>query len=592
MNMATVGKTTAPRSRTGASFAISGQGVGVLAADLVGYSELVFRDAHHAVTVMRDTRRVLTEILHKQDGRVVETPGDFVLAFFNDPSRLLVAAYEAQDHLYRYHQARDDFSSGHWKIGLEFGVIHVIDGDYYGNAINVAARLQSLAAPGEIWFTNAVSEISRPPEGARIRELGSKQLKNIGDRLQVWCAGIPGYAERMDALRPVQIALPSLDRSLRKPVLLVRPFKQIGTTKRGRLISEALVEEIKLIISRLSGSIAITQSLNMASPNYVLHGSVQSLNERVRITAQLASATDGLTVWADRFESDLNSSFDFQDQIARDIVSALQLTLTEGEQAQLWRRGTTSGQAWEAFQRGHDHERRYTRQGHQRAKACYQEALSLDPEYLCALVALGFCHLDEVRLGWSNNESASLAIAAALCADAQALASDHPDALALQAYIFFFGGHQTEAKRAMRKAVALAPQSIEIIAYEGALLDLIGDFAGAVGAYKEAISISPYAAAWIGANLGLSLLALNENTEAEWVFKEVLKNHPDYARAWIGLTVALVRQGSIRDAEASAKTLMTLDPRFTINGWAKSRPFSNNTILEHFTSDLRAAGLT
>jgi tetratricopeptide (TPR) repeat protein len=306
---------------------------------------------------------------------------------------------------------------------------------------------------------------------------------------------------------------------------------------------------------------------------------------------RLTSLIDGLTVWAERFECNLNDSFDIQDQISQEIVAALQLALTEGEQAPLWRRGTASGRAWELFQRGHDFERRYTREGHQKAKELYQQALRHDSNYLSAIVAFGFCHLDEVRLGWCFDEISSIREAETLCERAMGLVTDHPDVLALLAYVRFFQKREGEARGAMQRAVELSSQSPEIIGYQGALFDLMGNYAAAVRSYTRALTLCPHAAAWIPANLGLSNLALGQHQEAERLYREVLQHHPNYVRAWIGLTLSLVRQGRVGEAKLAAEYLLSLDPAFTAAEWAKSRPFNDEELLKSFVRDLCAAGL-
>jgi adenylate cyclase len=196
-----------------------------------------------------------------------------------------------------------------------------------------------------------------------------------------------------------------------------------------------------------------------------------------------------------------------------------------------------------------------------------------------------------LRLGWSADHSASIAEANRLYLSASSISDSHPDVLALGAYVKYFGGDPVAGKTLMRRAVELAPESAEIIAFEGALLDLIGDFEAAVTSYKLAISKSPFTPAWIAANLALTLLAMGEDVQAEKIFKQVIKNHPNYARAWIGLTVAFVRQKKSHEAQNSARTLLDLDPRFTVEEWASSRPFKDAALLERFVSDLRKAGL-
>jgi tetratricopeptide (TPR) repeat protein len=290
------------------------------------------------------------------------------------------------------------------------------------------------------------------------------------------------------------------------------------------------------------------------------------------------------------YDCDLRDRFDIQDQIASEIVSSLQLALTEGEQAQLWRRGTESGKAWEEFQRGHDFERRYTREGHRQAIKHYRQALAIDPNYLSAVVSLAFCYLDEVRLGWVINSDKSVAEAEKLCDHAMAF-PPHPDVQALLAFVRFFQNRWDEAAAAMDIAIELGTQSPETIGYQGALSDLMGDYSAAIRAYTRAMSLTTHSPAWIAANLGLSYLATGDNFEAEQIFREVIQHHPKYVRAWIGLAISLFREGKTGEATRAAEVILSLDPHFTTKDWALSRPFRHAPLLSRFIEDMQAVGL-
>src|SRR5260221_11419476 len=134
----------------------------VLTADLVGYSELVFRNAKNGIAILRETRAILVDCIRRNSGKVLQTPGDFVLSTFSDFGAALRAAVSAQDGLLKRHQVSPTVSAGHWKIGIARGEVSRVDNDYYGNAINVAARLQALANPGETYFTGAPRGIQAP----------------------------------------------------------------------------------------------------------------------------------------------------------------------------------------------------------------------------------------------------------------------------------------------------------------------------------------------------------------------------------------------------------------------------------------------
>jgi class 3 adenylate cyclase/tetratricopeptide (TPR) repeat protein len=565
----------------------------IIAADLVGYSELVFRDPHLGVRILRETRSIVTESIRGRGGSIVDTAGDFVLATFPDVAGAVAAATVTQLQLLRRHSSVRASEPGHWKIGIAHGEVFSVDGDYYGTAINVAARLQALAGPGEICMTSMVRERTDLPPDFEVHDIGSKHLKNIDTPVRIFRAVLPAYDTLLATNRAGYRTSPKLLRQLRKPVLRLEPFRVLGKSAKTTLLAEALIEEVHLILSRITNSISVTGTRQKpaASHDYVLSGTMQSGGPHLRIVARLASCSDGLTVWAERFECDLRRPFDVQEQIAREIVAALQLALTEGEQAQLWRRGTQSGEAWEHFQRGHDFERRYTRQGHQKAIDHYRKSLEIDPTYLSAMVSLAFCMLDEIRLGWASDPARSITDADELCQGALNLQARHADVQALLAFIRYFQDRSGEALAAMDNAVALASHSPEIIGYQGALYDLLGDYRAAIRAYTRAFSLTVHSPAWIASNLGLTYLALADDDEAERIFRQVTQYYPDYVRAWIGLAIALHRQGKAAEAAQAAETVLSLDPRFTAEEWAKSRPFSDPALLDRFVSDLRETGL-
>ncbi|NJM29260.1 MAG: tetratricopeptide repeat protein [Rhizobiales bacterium] len=564
----------------------------VFTADLAGYSELMFRDPQSGFLVLRATRTIIASHILKNSGKVLQTPGDFVFATFRQFSDAFDAAAGSQMNLMQHHQAHGELPPGHWKIGIAFGDVYSIGEDYFGNAINVSSRLQSLASPGEIMFTGPPASLT-PPEGFLIRDVGAKKLKNIDAPVRVQRAWLPSYEEFIEKTGPRLKTPTQLLRRIVKPVLKLEPFRNIGGGAESEQFGVALAEEIQVILSHLANTLTATDpaAKSSISHDYLLSGTVRQVGSHARIIGRLMSASDGTTIWSERFDCDLESSFDVQDQISQEIVTALQLHLTEGAQIQLWRRGTKSGRAWELFQRAHDIERRFTREGHLKAKELYGEALKLDNNYLSAAVALGFCHLDDVRLGWSSDEAASIANAELQCAVARKLAAQHPDVFALQAFLCFFRKDWDAALTHIHSAVALAPHSPEVIGYMGALYDLMGDFESAIAAYSSALATSPHAPAWIPSNLGLSYIAIGNVHEAERIFREVILHHPVYVRAFIGLTVSLCRQGSMNDARATAREVLRLDPEFTALEWSKSKPFQDERLSLSFVADLREAGV-
>ncbi|MER9432042.1 tetratricopeptide repeat protein [Mesorhizobium sp. M0408] len=558
----------------------------VLAGDMVGYSELVFRNAEDGVRNLVASRGTFVKALKANGGRVVATPGDFVLAAFNTAWEAIVAGIAAQTAL-----LERGASAASWRIGIAFGDVFEVEGDIYGHAVNVASRIQSLATPGQILMSDDVS--SRLPVGCAIttESLGHHQLKKIDEQVHIHCVA---SGKAVASIRSGSDGLPARFRdSISKPIVELQSFDPQDDSISTRFFASSLQDEIHLILARLTNSITVRGEAtgSKIKPNYILRGSIGGRGQHLRIMPRLVSFSDGATIWAERYDYNLRDSFDAQDEIAWEIVSALQLALTDGEQAQIWKRGTQSGLAWEAFQRGHDEERRYTREGHRQAKQFYSKALSIDPDYLCALVAFAFIHLDEVRLGWTDNVAYSIHEAEIRYELAARIDARHSDVLALLGFLRLLQGKSEDARRAMESAVASASHSPEIVGYQGALLDLLGDFPAAIRAYQRAASLSHHVSPWILGNLALSNLALGQAREAELVCREVVISHPGYVRAWLGLTVALVRQNKLGDALNAASRLLELDPKFTITDWSRAKPFADDALLSAFAHDMEKAGI-
>ena len=182
----------------------------VIAADLVGYSELVFRDPHGGVRILRESRSILVRAIQDHGGAIVDTPGDFVLATFPDVAGATRAATLAQQQLYQKHFSASDAESGHWKIGIESGEVFLIDKDFYGTTINVAARLQALAGPGEIYLSDLVQKLGKFPPGFRVQEIGAKQLKNIERAVHIYRVYLPAYESLLVTRR---VGLPNVSET-------------------------------------------------------------------------------------------------------------------------------------------------------------------------------------------------------------------------------------------------------------------------------------------------------------------------------------------------------------------------------------------
>ncbi|HVJ33993.1 MAG TPA: adenylate/guanylate cyclase domain-containing protein [Terriglobia bacterium] len=587
----------------------------VLAADAVGFTQRMRENASAAVTALFECRAVLTEVIEAFNGSIVGTPGDFFLALMPSGLEAVEAAVEIQRRLASRNDAMDEIMQVQYRIGIGIGDIYEHGSDVLGDAVNVASRLQAIAQPGGILASAAVREAVGRQPNVSFEDLGDHNLKNIAEAVRVYAVSERPGAEPAepfgtrrtspakqvdDGLTEDQALGPVMaDRLPVKPVVEIEPFRAVGGSPEDKLFAEGLSDEILAMLTSLGTSLVVRQMvMDPSAPQtsglvrrYRLGGSIRLAPAGIRIVAHLSEASSGNAIWADRIDYRIDQSFDAHEVIARQVVTALQVTLTEGEQAQLWSGGTTNIRAWEMFQRGHDLERRFTRHGHREACRCYTEALRQDPHYISAIVALAFCHLDEIRLGWAEDEASAFAEAQALYQHAMALHCDHPECLALQAYIELHQRNDAAAVAAMEKAARLSPRSSELAAYLGNIYDTVGRYEEAIIAYRRAMWLSQHFPAWIASNLALTLCVTGRAEEACKLVLGVVAHHPDYARAHLCLAIAYARLGRPDKARISAAELMHLDPQFSIDDWARNRPYADPEVMTALLSDMRAVGL-
>jgi tetratricopeptide (TPR) repeat protein len=283
--------------------------------------------------------------------------------------------------------------------------------------------------------------------------------------------------------------------------------------------------------------------------------------------------------------------FALQEHIAKEVITALQETLTEGEQARLWASTTSNGQAWIYFQRGHHRERLFTREGTSEAKRLYERALKLDGNYLAAIVALGFCHMDELRLGWAAAPQETFREVNELYDRAVSLNPNYPDVHGLAAFIALYNKEFDLAIGRMQEAIRLAPNSAEMVAYMGMLYVYLARWEDAILHYERAMSLSPHYSVWIASNLAWAHRRAGRLNEALVIFEEVLAHVPDFFRALIGVTSVYGRLGRIDEARAAATKVLRADPLFSVENWSRGQPAADQRVLEDLKIDLHNAGL-
>ena len=383
----------------------------------------------------------------------------------------------------------------------------------------------------------------------------------------------------------------ALPGEARKPYLVVRGFHPIGTGERERVFAEGLTAELQVVLGSLSGAFVVHAQDGERDPrrSYELSGEVRN-QDRLRITARLTALDTGQYLWTRRFDYDGDKPFYAQEEISKKVIEAAQIELVEGEWARIWTDEPTSIEAWETYQKGRVLESEARKDSVRRAILTYRDALGFDPDYTPAMISLGFCLVDQLRLGWAADREAALSEARELCTKVMRRKPRDYFGRALIAFTECASGNHQRACDVMAEVVRDAPESPELLAYYGVLLGYCGHMHEEIRYHKHALSLTKHPPNWIKTNLAFAHMCQDDPQAPEYV-EAALAADPQSVRAHLCRVVVAVRGGDFAGARIWANRLLTLEPEFRADRWSAAECFRDPGVFHRIANDLRAAGL-
>ncbi|HZP93425.1 MAG TPA: tetratricopeptide repeat protein [Burkholderiales bacterium] len=577
----------------------------ILAADVAGYSRLMAADERATVAALDAARGVFREQIEANGGRVVDMAGDSVLAVFETAAGATLAALAIQRELEAASSAVPEARRMRFRLGLHLGdVIEKTDGTVYGDGVNVAARLQVLAAAGGIAVSEAVHAAVRNRVAAAFEDQGEHQAKNIAYPVRVY-AVLPESQSARRAERSHEPGGASAKTSAEKPSIAVLPFQNISGDAEQEYFSDGITEDIITDLSKLSGLFVISRNSTFTykgkavdvrevgtrlDASHVLEGSVRRAGGRVRITAQLLDATSGRHLWAERYDRDLEDIFAMQDEITREVVAALDVKLLRGEQASAWRRLLRHPEALDAYYKGIDYLNRITREANDEAARCFEQVIRIEPDSPLGHLGLAWTQLSASRYGWGK--AGGLERAARLSRKALELDADCADAHALLGYYHLLAGKHDEAIAAGERSVALNPNHADNAA-NLACSYLMGERpADAVLLMRKAMRLSPVHPAWYLNILGFAHYLLGQYAEAEEALRLALQREPAYTDCRLILAAALHARGRTDDARRELDEVKRREPGFRLRAMESRLSIAKDrTLVARLIALLRELGL-
>ena len=526
----------------------------ILIADVKGYSRLMGEDEAATIQTLTVHQALIATFVQQYQGHVLSSPGDNVLAEFASVVDAVECAVAVQRELHARNSQLPVHRRMEFRIGVNLGDVIVNGEQLYGDGVNVAARLESLAEGGGICIAGSVYEQIKAKLAVDCEDMGLQAVKNIADPVRVYRIRIdsgapaaPVIQRKPRADRPmvrataVAVALlvllgggvsvwqlvsdPSLlsqlIRTVQAPALLspdrrsiaVLPFLNMSSDPEQEYFSDGMTEDLITELSRLSGLFVIArnsvftfkgravkpdQVSRELGARYFIEGSVRKVDNRIRITAQLIDANTGYHMWAQYYDRDLQDVFAVQEEIARRITRAMAVQLTKEEERQMGRPYTSSEVAWEYFMRGAELYRRFTPKDNEHARELFEKAIDLDPEFARAYANLAATHRQDANGRWSQDPQTSEEMAYRMAQKAVELARREldpkpslPYALEQLGWVLLYREKHEEARQAAEEAVRLNHNYADGYALWAHVLIYLGQPEEALRKSQEAIDHNP-----------------------------------------------------------------------------------------------------
>jgi TolB-like protein/class 3 adenylate cyclase len=578
----------------------------IVAADVAGYSRLMHNDeeATHA-----KLRALLAETVEpaiaEHGGRIVKNTGDGLLAEFPSAVEAVRAAVQFQTRIKELTIGELEDRRIAFRVGVNIGDVIVEAHDIFGDGVNIAARLESIAEPGGICISSSAYDQVRGKVGVEFADMGEQNLKNIARPMRAYAVvrDGPGPATQAESARLGPLSPPHLS-------IVVLPFANLSGDPEQDYFVDGVTESLTTDLSRISGSFVIGRhtaftykgravdlkqigrELNI---HYVLEGSVQRSAKRLRVNVQLIDAGTGNHLWAERFDKPLADLFDMQDEIVSRLANTLNTQLIEAEARRAERSLDPDamdlyfqGMAW--FNKGAIPEHMA------QARGFFERALVLDPQNVEALVGMAKVDADTAGGFMTDDRGARLAVAEMTVLKALSMAPQHAMAHVQLGFIQIQTNRTAQGIAECERALALDPNLAGAHAWVGLAKMFMGRGEETEAHIIEALRLSPRdtgAFRWMGI-VGVAKLHLSADAEAvPWLRQSIEANrNASLAHFWLAASLALL--GQVDQARAAAQAGLALNPDFTIRRYHAGAPSDNPTFLakrERIYEGMRMAGV-
>jgi len=574
----------------------------VLAADTAGYSRLMHNNEEATHTKLTSILvNVVNPTISEHGGRIVKNTGDGFLAEFASAVDAVRAATEFQNRTHALTIDDPEESRICFRVGINIGDVIVESHDIFGDDVNIAARLEGIAEPGGVCISSSVYSHVRGKVAVEFVDMGDRHLKNIARPIRVYALS------RKD---PGSVALVNhRTSSVSSRSIVVLPLINLCGDAEQEYFVDGVTESLTTDLSRIVGLFVIARNTAFTykdkavdvrqvgrelNVRYVLEGSVQRGDQRLRINVQLVDAETGVHLWAERFDKSVCDLFDMQDEIVSRLANQLQTQLTE-EAARQSERSEIPNSMDLYFQGRASWNKGWSPEFMAQARTCFERALSLDSKNIEAMVGTASVDII-VGATFYNDTAARLATAEATILRALSLAPKHAGAHLVLGDVLILTKRVDQGIAECERALTLNHNLAEAHGQIGLAKLFLGRGAETEEHVNKAFRLSPRdtVAFWWLSVVGFAKLQIDAAAEAIGYFSRSIETNRNYPTAHFGLAASLALSGFVDRAQIAAKAGLALNPQFTVRRYSSSAPSDHPTYLaarQRISQGLRIAGI-
>lgn len=541
----------------------------ILAADIAGYSALMSADEAHTVQDLKGHQSIVLPMVASYGGRVVDTAGDGILADFGSVLNAVTCAIDIQKVMDLRNSDVEAPRRMRFRIGINLGDVIYDDVRIYGEGVNIAARLESIAEPGGICLSGKVHDEIYTKMDLTFEDLGRQELKNIPHPVQVY--RVTGLGQRADP--PLAQLVPGW------PGVAILPFNNMTNDPDQDYFADGVVEDITTALSHCSGLFVIARNSSFTykgkavdikrvgqelGVQYVLEGSVRKAGQRVRVTAQLIQTDTGAHVWADKYDRGIADIFAVQDEITESIVGTLAPSIRDAEIAKVQRKIGKNLKAHELNWKALPLHYSFTREGNLEAVRLNREAIAIDPLSGPGHNQLAHTLWSQLYNGWSTDPSLYSEVMS-LSERAAQLDPKNPDIMINRAAMLqYCTGDHDRAVAIADEAVSANPCSALVCRLGSVVYLSAGLPERSLSLSERAIRLHPRGESFLQFSfMSSALILLKRDAEAASAARRAIHGNPNFNLSWQNLVAALGHLGQTEEATIAVAELLLRIPTYS-----------------------------